>query len=352
MSDARPDAADAGEARPVEVDVVVVAFGPEPWLPRAVDAALGSIGVEARVVLVDNGGTEGAVDELAGRDGVTVVRPGRNTGFAEGCDLGVAAGTAPLVALVNPDAVVEPGALAALAAVARRPEVGLATASVRLADRPERLNSAGNDIHFLGLSWSGCFDEPAADHDRPRDVTGASGAGMMVRRDVWEALGGFDPEFFAYHEDADLSLRCWHHGWAVRYVPEAVVHHRYEFSRNGAKFGLIERNRLAMVLTTFGPRQLALTAPALVALELVMVAFAARQGWVGAKLDGYRWLVGHRGWLRRRRRRLQAERRVSEAEMAPRFVERLQAGNFDAPSWFAPFDRLLAAYWRLVRRAL
>jgi GT2 family glycosyltransferase len=331
---------------------VVVAFGPEPWLPRCVEAILGSTDVRAAVVLVDNGGTEGLVDGLETLDGVTVVRPGRNTGFAEGCNLGVAASSAPFIALVNPDAIVAPAALAALLEVAVRPSVGLATASLRLADRPERLNSAGNDIHFLGLSWSGCFDEPAADHRQERVVTGASGAALACRTEVWHELGGFDGEFFAYHEDADLSLRCWERGRTVVYVPGAVVEHRYEFSRNALKYQLIERNRLIMVLTSFGPRHLALTAPALLGLELVMLAFGAKEGWFGAKIRGYRWLVGHRSWLRARRHRVQAERTISEAELAERLVGRMQAGNFDSPPWFTPFDRVMAGYWRLVRRAL
>jgi GT2 family glycosyltransferase len=336
----------------IDIDVVVVAYGPEPWLPRCVEAVRASTGVRARVLLVDNGGTEGLADGLAALDGVTVLRPGRNTGFAEGCNLGVAAGSAPFIALVNPDAIVAPTALAALVEVARRDDVGLATASLRLADRPDRLNSAGNDIHFLGLSWSGCFDELAADHVSEKVVTGATGAGLACRREIWNQLDGFDDEFFAYHEDADLSLRCWERGWSIVYVPGAVIEHRYEFSRNALKYELIERNRLIMAGTSFGPRQLALTAPALLALEIVMLAYGAKEGWFGAKLRGYRWLITHRSWLRARRRRVQAERTITERALAERLVGRMQAGNFDAPDWFAPFDRLLAGYWRLVRRLL
>jgi GT2 family glycosyltransferase len=347
---AASDVGDAGDL--TRVDVVVVAYGPEPWLPRCIEAILASTGVRADVVLVDNGGTEGLVDDLESLEGVTVLRPGRNTGFGEGCNLGVAAATAPFVALINHDAVVEPGALAALVHVAARPEVGLATASVRLADQLGHLNSAGNDIHFLGLSWSGCFDEPATDYPDERVVTGASGAALACRIEVWQALGGFDDEFFAYHEDADLSLRSWEHGWSNVYVPTAVVEHRYEFSRNALKYELIERNRLIMVLTAFGPRQLVLTAPALLALEVVMLAFGAKEGWLGAKLRGYGWLVRHASWLRGRRRRVQGERTISEAALADLLVGRMQAGNFDAPDWFSPFDRVLAGYWTLVKRLL
>ena len=83
-----------------------------------------------------------------------------------------------------------------------------------------------------------------------------------------------------------------------------------------------------------------------------MLAYGAKEGWFAAKLRGYRWLIGHRSWLRTRRQRVQAERTIAERELAERLVGRMQAGNFDAPGWFEPFDRFLAGYWRLVRRLL
>lgn len=332
------------------VDVVVVAYGPEPWLDRCVGAVLDSTGVDTRVFLVDNGGTEGRTEMLGRLDRVTLVNPGGNVGFARGCNLGAEIGDGPFVALVNPDAIVEPGALAALVECVSDPSVGIATGSIRLADAPDRLNSAGNDIHYLGLSWSGAFDEPASEHAVRRKVTGASGAGLLCRREVWEALEGFDDEFFAYHEDADLSLRCWQHGWSVVFVPEAVVIHRYEFSRNKLKYELVERNRIVMLFTSFGRRHLALVAPALVALEIAMLALSVAQGWFGAKIAGYRWLIAHRKWLRDRRRRLQAERVVTETAMMPLFTARLDPANMALPVGVWIVDRLLVAYWWLVRR--
>src|SRR3954471_11186675 len=133
----------------LRVTAVVVAYGDEPWLERSVDRIRVSEGVDVEVVLVDNGCTDGAVDRLDGTDRVTVVRPGTNLGFAGGCNLGVATGTGELVALVNPDALVEPDAIGELCRVAGNDDTGIATAAVVLADRPDRLNSGGNDVHFL-----------------------------------------------------------------------------------------------------------------------------------------------------------------------------------------------------------
>ena len=332
--------------------VVIVAYGAEDWLERSVDAALASTGVEVDVVVVDNGCTDGGVDRLRGRDQVNVVCPMENLGFAGGCNLGVRHARGSVIALVNADAILERGALAALAGVALQSGVGIATASVRLSDAPETLNSAGNEVHFTGFSWAGCFRELASAHAEERDALAASGAAMAVRREVWDAMGGFDEHYFAYYEDADLSLRCWQHGLTVRYVPSAVANHRYEFSRHDTKLYLAERNRLLMVFTCFGTRLLLLVAPALLAVEVAMTATALGQGWGRQKLAGWKWLWRNRADVVARRREVQSSRTVSDRTLAPRFAEHLDPGNAPPPAWAKPFDRLLRAYWLLVRRFL
>ncbi len=339
-----------GDARG-RVSVVVVAYGSEPWLERCVASALESCDVDVEVVLVDNGCTDDAVDRVESRTGVRVIRPGTNLGFASGCNLGARHATGDVLVLLNQDAVVEPHALAALADVASRPDVGVATASVRLSSNPRLLNSSGNPVHFVGFAWSGGFEEPADRYDEERDVTAASGAGMAVRRPVWDRFGGFADEYFAYHEDVEFSLRCWQQGLRVVYVPSAVVTHRYQFSRNRRKYYLMERNRLVLVLTMTDWRTLALLLPALVATELGMLLVAGAGGWLPDKLAGWLWLVRNRRWVTARRRQLQSERAVADEVVNRRLVARFDAGTqLPLPAWCRPFDRALATYWALVLR--
>lgn len=332
--------------------MVTVAYGDEPWLEESVTASLASVGVAVDVVLVDNGCTDGAVERLSTAEGVTVVRSGGNTGFAGGCNEGAAVALGDILAFVNPDAIVEPGCLAALAGELQAGTTGIATASVRLADAPDRLNSAGNAVHFLGLSWSGAFDELAADHGERREVLAASGACMAMPARVYQELGGFEPEFFAYQEDADLSLRSWQSGRPVVYVPDAVVRHRYEFGRNTGKFYLLDRNRLICVLTVWGTRTLVLLAPLLLGQELAMWLLAAKQGWLAERRRSVAWVLRHRRWLLGRRRRVQSRRVVGDATIAPHFAVALDPGNLETPAVLDLATPLLAGYWSLVRRLL
>ncbi|MDQ3639898.1 MAG: glycosyltransferase family 2 protein [Actinomycetota bacterium] len=334
------------------VSVVVLAYKNEPWLERSVRAALASRGVDVEVILVDNGCTDGAVDRLQHLFGVDVVRPPENLGFAGGCNAGALRAHGEVLALVNGDAVVAPDALARLAEVALEADVGIASASIRLAEAPEKLNSGGNELHFLGFAWSGAFGEDASAHRYERDIAYASGAGMAMKSALWAHLGGFDAQYFAYHEDAELSLRCWQQGLRIVYVPDAVVLHRYEFSRSALKYYLVERNRLALVLTLFEGRTLALLLPALATVELATLLVAVKSGWARQKLAGWRWLLRNRRWLMARRRRLQAERSVGDRSLASVFVSRLDAGNYPLPQALVPLDRLLGGYWSAVRRFL
>lgn len=331
--------------------MVVLAYGAEPHLEDCVDAVLSSTGVDVDVVLVDNGCTRPeAVAAVSHREGVTVVRPETNLGFAGGCNVGAARATAEVLTFVNSDAVVAPTAIERLAHVACRPETGLATASVRLADDPAVLNSAGNPWHLSGVVWSGHFGEPAAAHDTAMAVATASGAAFAVRREVWQALDGFDDTWFAYNEDADLSMRAWQRGWSVVYVPDALVLHHYEFSRNPRKSYLLERNRLINVLTLYETRTLLLLAPVLLGFELGVLIVAVRQHWLRAKLDGYVWLLRNLGWLRSRRRAVQACRTVPDRDLRGLFTSRFDPGNVASPPGTATLNVLVDAYWRAVRK--
>lgn len=334
------------------VTVIVVAWGDEPWIEESVRSALRSVDVDVDVVVVDNGDLTGAVDRLEGQAGVTVVRPGRNLGFAGGCNAGARVATGQLLTLLNADATVSPECLSRLSTVALRRGVGIATASIRLAHDPTLMNTAGNPMHYSGIVWAGGFGEPAKWHDREKVVATASGACLALRRSLWEELGGFDPAYFAYHEDTELSLRCHHRGLSVVYVPDAVAVHRYEFSRNSMKHYLIERNRLLTVLTSYERRTLFLLLPALAALELPLLSMAVAQGWGGAKVRSYVWLLRNSGRLRLRRAVLQRERCVSDRDLAQLLTGRIEPTNVQAVAGMALLNGASDAYWKLVRRAL
>ncbi len=335
---------------PASATVVVLAYGPEPHLLGCIEALLASRPVP-EIVIVDNGASA-AVETLPSSPLLKIVSPGRNLGFAAGCHVGVAEATSDVVVFVNSDARVAPDAISVIAAAVADPAVGVASASIRLATEPELINSSGNPVHYLCFSWVGGYRDPASHHAERTMIMSFSGATFGMRMDVWKQLGGFDPTYFAYGEDLDLSLRAWQAGYRVVYIPEAVSWHWYEFDRNLRKMYLLERNRLVTMLTVFETGTLLRIAPVAVLIELAVFVAAVRDGWGWQKVRGWVWVARHPRWLFARRKRVQAARTVSDATMIGLFQ-----GTIDPPpelglSVPAPVNRLLASYWRRVSRAL
>jgi GT2 family glycosyltransferase len=335
---------------PPSVDAVVLAWQAEPYLRPSVEALLASTDVNVHVYLVDNGCTTDDVALLSRLDGVTLITPTANLGFSGGCNVGADAGEAPYLALINQDLVVQPGTLARLVRELDDERVGIAAAAVHLADEPHLLNSSGNAIHVLGLSWVGGLGE-SDERTQPTNVAGAMGACVVMRRDHWRRIGGFYEKYFAYHEDAEISLRTHMMGLRVHNVPDAVALHRYEFSRNSNKYYLVERNRLMFVLTLWGGRSLLLLSPALLGLEFAMVALAVKQGWLLDKMRGWWWLWGHRAELRERRAIVRGSRTVPDRIWMRLLTDRLDTPLIELPGAVqTPLNTMMRAYWTLVRR--
>ena len=336
-----------------KVQVIVLAYGAEEYLGECVAAVLASadasgVPLDLALTVVDNGAAA-AVDALPDDPRMRVLRPPRNLGFAGGCNYAAARSPAQTLVFANSDAIVAPTAIDRLCA-ALTGGVDLVSGSIRLADDPDRMNTAGNPVHYLGASWAGGLGDLATAHEAPADITSITGALFAVGREHWTRLGGFDELYFAYHEDADLSLRTWLSGGRVQFVPDAIAVHHYEFSRTPTKFYLLERNRWITVATDYPTPVLLAAFPMLVGFELGMMLVAARFGLFREKLRGYRWLIAHAGDLRRRRRTVQATRTITPARFAALLSSRLEPQVLGEVPGLNVFNSVVAGYWSLARR--
>ena len=323
-----------------------------------VGATLAALGAQLRtsdeVVVVDNASRDGTTDAVrAAAPQATVVESKENLGFAGGCHVGARATRAPLVLFLNPDAVPAPGCLDALrACAADRPEWGAWQALVTMADG-DLVNTAGNVVHYLGFGWAGDCGRPAADVDgRPREVGFCSGAALVVRREAWDGVGGFDERYFMYGEDLDLSLRLRLAGWGVGIAPAARVAHDYEFSKGDYKWFYLERNRWWTLVGDYPGRLLALLAPGLLAFELALVLAAWRGGWLRAKLRAQASVVRSLPSMLRRRRAVQATRRIGPGAFAATLAASLDSPYLQGAARVPGVDVVQRLYWRAVQAAL
>lgn len=332
------------------VSVVVVAYRSGDALLRC----LRSLSDEPvrEIVVVDNGGGGPEIDAAARLTDVQVVDAGSNIGFAAACNLGAARTSGAVLLFLNPDVVVAAGAVVALAETAADPSVGVAMPRLRLLDEPETLNSGGNVLHVAGIAWAGGHGQPAASVGERREIAYASGAALAIRAGLFHELGGFAAPLFMYQEDLDLGWRARLRGLSAVVEPRADAYHAYDFARNPRKIYLLERNRLAFVLSSYSARTLVLLAPVLLAAELAMVALAASEGWLRDKAAGWRWLARNRGWLLDHRREIQTLRRVPDRRLASLLTAQIDPAQVPVPRIVRVANPLMRGYWALVRRVL
>jgi len=139
---------------------------------------------------------------------------------------------ADYIYLLNQDTVVDPFFLQTIVQYAQEhPAYGILQSRIMLKQDPEKLNSQGNALHFLGFGFSDGYQktpQKAKQHKRP--LFYASGAGMLIRMDLLNQIGSFEPSYYMYHEDVDLSWRARLAGFQIGYVEDSVIYHHYEFS--------------------------------------------------------------------------------------------------------------------------
>jgi GT2 family glycosyltransferase len=335
------------------LSVIMLAYGAEEYLADAVDAVLSTVDVTFELVLVDNVTSSPVPGTLAGDPRVTVLTPGRNLGFAGGVNLGVRHARGEFLALVNSDAIIEPDTLVRLAThLEAHANVGAAGAVIVLADEPQTINIAGQPIHILGLSWADKMGQPVSSLPAVYEPVSAPGCTMVIRRNLWDELGGFDDAFFAYFEDTDLCWRARQLGFTMHVLSDVRVRHHYNFSRSPAKMFLLERNRWLLMLTCHEKRTLAVLFLPLIVFELAITLVAFLQGWGRQKLRAWWWIWTHFRWLRKRRARVQDARIVPDRNLLGLLSTSFDATQTPMPRAAAPLEHLLRGYWWVACRVL
>jgi len=202
---------------PHDVTAIVVAFDSAHALPECL-GALAADGVPALVV--DNASTDETV-AIAEGQGVRVVRNDRNLGYGRANNIGVRAAGTAFVLIINPDCVVDRGAVAALVdAALRYPDAAFFA--------PRIVEPSGRVFYQPRSLLATSLTNPGGKLVVPEGEACApffSGACFLIRRDVFLELGGFDENIFLFYEDDDLCRRVADSGSALIYVPQAVVRH-------------------------------------------------------------------------------------------------------------------------------
>jgi GT2 family glycosyltransferase len=212
---------------PPDISVVIVTWNGRRHLETCLTSVEAQRGVSVEAIVVDNGSSDGTAQYVRSRfPRVTLVRLEENRGFAGGNNAGVRHATGRFVAFLNNDTSADAGWLEALrSGIDEANGFALVTSRIVYMHDPGIIDSAGDGV----LRWGGAFKrhhgEPASAAPDTREVFGVCGAACMMPKAVFDEIGGFDDDFFASHEDVDLSYRARLRGYRCRYVADAIVRH-------------------------------------------------------------------------------------------------------------------------------
>jgi GT2 family glycosyltransferase len=238
------------------------------WNTRAdLEQAVASIfadtaGLALEMVVVDNCSADGSAAMIRERfPSVILIESGGNLGFARGYNLAAGRAAGRHLLMLNPDTVVQPGALRELVGfLDSHPDAGAAgprlvnpDGSLQYSCRhfPRPMAALFRNTPLGRLLPANRFTREYMmtdwDHHAVREVDWLSGAALCIRRLAWEQVGGFDDGFFMYAEDIDWCLRAHQAGWRVCYVPQAVVMHRIGRSSDQRPLAMVIQFHRSMI---------------------------------------------------------------------------------------------------------
>jgi N-acetylglucosaminyl-diphospho-decaprenol L-rhamnosyltransferase len=221
-----------------ELAVVIVTYSPGETLERCLDTLEKATTRQYTVVLADNGSTDGAPEQAATRPNVTFLPTGGNLGYGTAANRGVATlgDEYGWIVVANPDLEFGPSSLDALfEAAARWPRGGsfgplIREPSGRIYPSARLVPSLGRGIGHAVMGpvwaenpWSRAYRQSSSVVER--EAGWLSGSCLLLRREAFDSIDGFDTRYFMYFEDVDLGDRLGRAGWQNVYVPSAEVVH-------------------------------------------------------------------------------------------------------------------------------
>lgn len=355
-----------------KVAIIYLSFHCEPYIADVVSALKKMTYPKDKVefVVVDNphpqhGSSMRHLSEvvmpLSGNElpHVTLLPQTSNLGFAGGNNVGVQWALDngfDYVYFHNNDGFVASNFLEPLIDVMEKDKtVGAVQSLLMLYPETDLLNSSGNSFHYLGIGFCNNLRVKLDNINLlpVYETAYGSGAAILMRADLLTQYGLWDNDFFLYHEDIEYCFRLKIAGYKIMVARDSVFYHKYSFSRNQEKFYYIERNRFGVMLMYFDVLTLLAYLPMALVLEVGLILFAFKQGWIKEKLRAYAYwmkLSSWKLWLKKRAY-VQSIRKIKDKEMIKNFVGEVV---FDEKSINNPILRYIANpimnfYWKILK---
>lgn len=299
--------------------IIVVTHNSARWLARMSATVAAQTETRWRLVLIDNASRADERPKLADLPpSSSLIQSEVNLGFAAANNRAAQDADTPYLVFLNPDAFPEPTWLAELIATAERYPTAVSIGSTQIRADSDVFDGTGDVLHASGIAYRSGYGKPRSAPPALGQTFSACAAAMLVRREAFEAVGGFDESFFCFFEDVDLGFRLRLAGGRILQSPDAVVAHvgggstgvRSDFADfHGA------RNRVWTFVKCMPPLLFWLLLPAHLLATTLLVTRSAFDG-RGAPWRGFLAGVASASGVWKARREIQRTRKISTAEVA------------------------------------
>jgi hypothetical protein len=254
--------------------------------------------------------------------------------------------------LLNQDTICQPDVLDILISEMEK-DLSAGSIQPRLMLWPEKnkINSLGNSLHYLGFGFSAGGYQEFDGSSELRETAYASGAAVIYRSQALKKTGLFDPDFFMYHEDMDLGWKLRLCGYKNMVALNAVIYHKYSFSKSMKKYYFMERNRFICLLENYDLFTFLLISPALLAMEMGLLVFSFINGFWREKLKVYAYFFKIKNWQKIivNRKFKQNLRTIKDKDIVSLFCGKIQFQEIDNPILKYIANPVFNAYWQIVR---
>ncbi len=236
------------------VSVIVLNFNGANILAKCLDHLLAQRYQDFEILVIDNHSADDSAaiaERYLGCGKLSVVRAARNLGISGGRNLGLLYAQGRVIAFIDNDGYAAPDWLAeAIARLDSDPRIGAVAPVVFFQRNKAILNGAGGVMNYQGYGRDWCFDTPYEFAQLRDRVLYPMGCGMVIRREIFERTGGFDPRLVRYFDDTELGIRVWRAGMQVAVAPCSWVDHEFNYSGNflANRAQLFEQARLRVAL--------------------------------------------------------------------------------------------------------
>jgi GT2 family glycosyltransferase len=246
-----------------EVSVIIPNWNGIGLLKKCLDSLKSQSYKDFEILVIDNGSTDGSVGYIKKNyPHVNLIELKSNTGFAPAVNLGVKICTGLYTVLLNNDAAMDKDCLKFLVSEAKaKKDCGMVAAKILQMDNPRLIDSAGDYIDAVGHANNiGYGEKDGEKYEKGGYVFMVSGGGCLIKREVFESIGFFDPDYFAYMEDVDFSLRAQMAGFKAWFEPKAKIYHKHKAtsSRNPGFTEYLQYRNMTMTVIKDFPKDLLL----------------------------------------------------------------------------------------------